>query len=234
MLRADPLPSLPAPPSGALCSAVSFLRRGVRPDGTHEEGSEWEIASHQWGLFISWAYHRGVALPAAFAPEREGGREHDLLFDAASQRWLKFTRGFSAGWTMECVGGRFVRRPATPLEYLRRWRLANRLFGAGVRLVGLSCVGRTQRIVVSQAHRAGEPPTWDEIDRTMTGQYGWQRLPTALAPADPLERRAYGKGKLVVFDVCPANGVRTADGTVHFVDVIPLVFPRSSFALPGH
>ena len=115
-------PTVPHPP-GALASAAAFLRRGVRPDGTHEDGSDWEIASHQWGLFISWSYHRGVALPATLAPEREGGREHDLLFDAPNARWLKFTKPFSAGFTVDRVEGKFVRRPATPLEYLQRWQL---------------------------------------------------------------------------------------------------------------
>ena len=226
MPRVDPLPLFPVLAPDALRSAVSFLRRGVRPDGSHEEGSDWEIASHQWGLFISWAYNRGVALPATLSPEREGGREHDLLFDAANNRWLKFTKPFSAGWTMECVGNRFVRRLATPLQYLRRWRLVNRLFRDDVQLVGLSCLGRTQRIVISQPRREGEPATWDEIDHALTGQADWQRLPKEVAPTDDLERRAYRRGRLVVFDVCPENCLRTADGSVRFVDVIPLVCGR--------
>ena len=219
---------------GAMASAVVFLRRGVRPDGTPEDGSDWEIASHQWGLFISWAYHRGVALPATVAPEREGGREHDLRFDAPSGRWLKFTKPFSAGFAVDWTGEKFVRRPATPLEYLRRWRLANRLFGGGARLVGLSCLGRTQRIVVSQSHWEGETPTWDEIDAAMKHGHGLRRIPAEITPANPLERHAYGRGRLAVFDVCPANCVRTADGSIRFFDVIPQMFNRTETAHFDH
>ena len=209
---------------GALASAVSFLRRGVRPDGSHEGGSDWEIASHQWGLFISWSYHRGVALPATMAPEREGGREHDLLFDTPNGRWLKFSKPFSAGFTADWTGEKFVRRPATPLEYLQRWRLANRLFDSDAQLVGLSCLGRTQRIVVSQRHLPGVPPTWDEIDHALAQDHGLLPIPPAIAPADDLERRAYRRRRLAVFDVCPANAVRAADGTVRFFDVTPRLF----------
>ena len=165
-----------------------------------------------------------VALPAAFAPEREGGREHDLLLDAAGGRWLKFTKPFAAGFTVAWTGERFERRPGTPLQYLQRWRLANRLFGGGACLVGLSCLGRTQRIVVSQAHVPGDPPTWDEIDRALARTHGLRRLPLALTPADDLERRAYARGRLAVFDVCPANGVRTADGEVVLIDSVPILF----------
>ena len=207
-------------------TAVAFLSRGVRPDGHPEDGSEWEINSHQWGLFISWAYHRGVALPATTAPERAGGREHDLLFDAAHGRWLKFTRPFAAGYTVELAGARFERRPATPLAYLRRWRLANRLFGDDARLAGLSCLGRTQRLVISQPHHAGEPPTWEEIDRALWQGHGLQPMRAGAAPLDGLERRAYRRGRLAVFDVCPANAVRTADGGIRFFDLLPKVLSR--------
>lgn len=217
-------PPLAIPPSpGALASAVAFLRRGVRPDGSQEDGSDWEVASHQWGLFISWAYNRGVALPAVFAPDRPGGREHDLLFDAAGGRWLKFTKPFSAGWTVEWDGTRFVRRPGTPLGYLRRWQLANRLFNGDTRLVGLSCLGRTQRIVVSQPHFPGDPPTWDEIVHALERRHGLCPLPAELAPPDDPERRAYGCGRLAVFDVCPANAVRRPDGSIAFFDVCPVL-----------
>lgn len=226
MLLGNSVPPLPPTPPDALRSAAAFLRRGVRPDGSHEEGSDWEINSHQWGLFISWSYHHGLALPATVAPDREGGSEHDLCFDAATSRWLKFTRPFSAGWRFEWSGGRFVRRPATPGEYLCRWRLANRLFGQHTRLVGLSCVGRTQRLVVSQPHVPGASPTWEEIDRMLEPAQGWQRLPVEPAAGSP-DRRAYRRGRLVLFEVCPANCLRTPTGTLIPCDVIPQILPKS-------
>lgn len=227
MSRETPNPPSAAPPLAALSSAVHFLRRGVRPDGTHEEGSDWEIASHQWGLFISWAYNRGVALPASIAPERVGGREHALRFEAGAGRWLKFTHPFAAGWAVTWDGGRLGRHPANPLQYLRRWRLVNRLFGDDTRLVGLSCLGRTQRIVVSQKHHEGSLPEWEEIDVAMRRSHGLRRLPTGVAPADEPERRAYVRGRLVVFDVYPANCVRTPAGHLVPYGVIPQILPRS-------
>lgn len=221
---------VPLPPAAALSSAARFLRRGVRPDGINEEGSDWEIASHQWGMFISWSYNRGVSLPAAVAPDREGGREHDLRFDAEAGRWLKFTKPFSAGWATGWNGERLVRRAATPLQYLGRWRLLNRLFGGDARLVGLSCLGRTQRIVVSQAHQEGTSPTWQEIDAAMERLHGLRRLPANTGPEEDPERRAYGRGRLVVFDVHPGNCARTPDGRIVPFGAIPQFLSRADAA----
>lgn len=205
-----------SPSADALRSAVRFLRRGVRPDGTHEDGSDWEIASHQWGLFISWAYNRGVSLPASVAPDQDGGPEHDLLLDAANKRWLKFTKPFAAGFRWELGPGNcFVRLPATPLQYLRRWRLLNRLFGSDVRLVGLSCLGRTQRIVTSCPYVADEPPAWPEIDRALHDRHRLQPiLPPRLLVDKSAERRSYRHGRLALFDVSTTDCVRLADGRI--------------------
>ena len=72
----------------------------------------------------------------------------------------------------------------------------------------------------------GEPPTWDELDRAMQRDHRLRRIPAELAPAEDQERRAYGCGRLAVFDVCPANCVRTVNGSVVSFDGIPVLFSR--------
>ncbi len=213
--------SPPLPSADALHSAVRFLQRGVRPDGIPEDGSDWEISSHQWGLFISWSYHHGVSLPATVAPDRDGGLEHDFLCDSAQGRWLKFTKPFASGFTLEPTPeGGFVRRPATPLQYLHRWRLLNRLFDTDVRLAGLSCVGRTQRIVLSQPALTGEPPSWAEIDRALQLRHGL--LPVA---SDDPARRAYRHGRLLLFDVCRTECALASDGCLSPFGAHPQILP---------
>jgi hypothetical protein len=48
--------------------------------------------------------------------------------------------------------------PATPLQYLRRLRLHNELFGDGIRLAGLQVRGHDLRLVIEQPHIVGDPP----------------------------------------------------------------------------
>jgi hypothetical protein len=110
----------------------------------------------------------GRVAPETFKPAREGGREHDLLFDPERRRWIKFTKPAAAGYSIAVTGESIDLYPATPLQYLDRWHIHNNLFGDGVELVGLAGSGHTRRIVVAQPNVVGEDPTWGEIDEVFT------------------------------------------------------------------
>ena len=234
--RAYPVPRYGLPPAsspsgspyppGALHSARAFLRGGLRADGTYEGVGEWDVPAYQWDRLESWARGQALILPVGFTPEREGGREHDVRFVAGSRRWFKFTKPNAAGYFVELIGSRLEMLPASPLQYLERWRVANRLFFDDVRLEGVWSEGATRRIVVSQPDIVGEEPTWEEVERAMWEDYGLRRLPGDDALGG-YEARAYFRGRFGVFDVRPVNCVRTADGEVVPIDVIPRVFGRA-------
>lgn len=224
-----PAAASPLAPS-ALQSAIAFLRRGLRPDGTYAGVDEWDFLEHQWSLLHAWARGAGLILPPEVAPARVGGFEHDVCYDPATRRWLKFTKSSRAGATVELIEGRVQMLPATPLQYLRRWRLANRVLADDVELIGLSEVGRQLRIVVSQPDLVGEAPSWEELHFTMTGIYGLRQINTA-ASVGGYEARAYAGNRFAIFDVRPANCVRTASGDVVPFDVIPQALTRQDAAM---
>ena len=61
-------------------------------------------------------------------------------------RWLKFTKSSAAGYAVDVVNGKPSMHPATPLQYLERWEIHNRLFYDDVELVGLHSEGFSHRI----------------------------------------------------------------------------------------
>ncbi len=121
---------------------------------------------------------QGLNLPVNVAPTKEGGREHDVHFDDASERWLKFTKPSSAGYAVEMVEGALMMVPASPLQYLERWKTHNHLFFDDVELVGVRSNGPSHRIVVSQQDWGDDTPTWEQIERAMVEDYRLERLPT--------------------------------------------------------
>ena len=126
---------------------------------------------------------------------------------------------------VELLEGRIGMFAATPLQYLRRWRLANRVLADDVELIGLAEDSRKLRIVISQRNLRGEAPTWEELHAAMIGVYDLQRVNTN-ASVGGYEARAYAGKRFAIFDVRPANFVRTAEGDVIPFDVIPQVLNR--------
>ena len=218
-----------APSPGALQSAIAFLRRGLRADGTYAGIDEWETREHQWRLLHGWAQRAGLILPADFKPARAGGREHDVRHVPATGRWLKFTKPSLAGYAVELLDGQVRMFPATPLKYLQRWRLSNRIFADDVELVGLAETGSQLRIVISQRDLVGEAPGWEELHVAMTRIYGLHLLNTSTSVGG-YEARAYAGNRVAVFDVRPQNFVRAAEGDVVPFDVIPQAINRQDAA----
>ena len=171
-----------------------------------------------------------VILPPETVPAKVGGFEHDLRYVPETGRWLKFTKPSRAGVIAEIVGDKVQMFPALPLQYLRRWWLANRTLGDDVELVGLSKTGNQSRIVISQRGLVGEAPNWEELHSMMTDRYGLHRINT-IASVGGYEARAYAGDRFAVFDVRPPNFLRTAKGAVVPFDVIPRVLTRREAAV---
>jgi hypothetical protein len=166
-----------------------------------------------------------LILPATFEPTREGGREHDVHFDSASGRWFKFTKPSSCGYHVALVGNCSNLYPATPLQYLERWKIHNSLFSDSVELVGIGGQGYSRRIIVSQPDITGDVPTWEEIHGAFVQQFGMGELALG-RNLGGYDARAYFLGRIAVFDVRPANCVKVASGAVVPIDVIPQFFNR--------
>jgi hypothetical protein len=119
------------------------------------------------------------------------------------------------------IDGRLMMAPASPLQYLERWRLYNFLFNDEVRLVGLRTEGNRHRIVISQRDFGSDTPTWEDLERSMTEDYKLGRLPMH-QQFGGYDARAYLRSRFAVFDVRPANCARLPGSTLIMpFDVIP-------------
>jgi hypothetical protein len=81
---------LQAGSAGSLADAAAFLRGRLCADGGVDgQDGDFDLAERQWALLLAWAGAPGKILPLGFpAPDREGGREHDVSVDEASGRWI--------------------------------------------------------------------------------------------------------------------------------------------------
>lgn len=205
-----------------LKSAISHLRRGLRPDGTYESADEWEATGHQWRLLQGWCEDRGLIVSGAAEPAKSGGKEHDVTFMPELGRWLKFTKPNAAGYMVEVVDGRPMMLPATPLKYLERWSLSNRLFGDQVEFLGIQKATNGKRLVVSQP------------DVEAIGVVDWEALESYIHKiAIPLKfegflggygSRGYLMRRIGIFDVRPENCVLSISGHIIPIDFIVQVF----------
>jgi len=95
--------------------------------------------------------------------------EHQGFYDQTSNRWFKITLANRAGLILDVrnalagVAGNLESRPATPIEYLERIRLANEKFADDIRFLGVIDAPDGWRLVTSQAHLTGSAPTEDEV-----------------------------------------------------------------------
>lgn len=152
-----------------------------------------------------------------------------MTFDG-SATWFKFTKSNRAGYAVEVVGESLVMLPATPLQYLNRWRVHNFIFRDRVKLVGVSSYDGSPHIVVAQGDLSGEAPSWESIEATFTGLLGLRRLDVG-SYLGGYESRAYFNDRIAVFDVRPLNCVQSASGAVVPFDVIPQFFGKENAAV---
>jgi hypothetical protein len=115
--------------------------------------------------------------------------------------------------------------PATPLQYLYRWRIANRWFGQDTELVGIYRGAEGERIIISQCDAQGRSATWAEIEQTFCGTLGMRRI-LSKDPLGAYEARAYKRGRVAFFDVRPPNCVMSPQGVLVPIDIIPQALSR--------
>lgn len=109
--------------------------------------------------------------------------------------------------------------PALPLEYLERLMLQNEIFADTVSFVGVAGTRKEPRIVTRQPHLTGEGASREEVVSLMVDELGFQPLPDrySVGYADSI---AFLRDDRAVFDLRPANVVRTPEGLIAPIDAI--------------
>jgi hypothetical protein len=148
--------------SDALGAAESYVA-GSADAGRACDGSG-EAFSSTFGAFVSWGDASGLIRSeddfTFFKRPPDGyGDEHQAWFDEPQGIWFKATyhNRFGLAWGRDGT--------ATVREYLTRLLLQNIYFGDDIQLVALVNCGEKLRVLISQPHVAGEPATYDEIQR---------------------------------------------------------------------
>ncbi len=145
------------------------------------------------------------------------GTEHRVVFDDSTGRWFKATHPETYGaapalsYDFDERTGRpliqLVLGKATPLQYLERWDLFNRVFGDDVCLEWIVPASYGLSIVVSQMDIAGEPPEVEEI-----AEYFAER---EFVPIPEIRDAFYRPlDDVLALDAHQANLVRTSAGLV--------------------
>lgn len=215
----------------SLVEACYDLGERLRPGGPHGEIDEWSIYDESLRRLVRWAEEAGCFFEN-LQPLKEGGREHDLTFIEQGACWLKFTKPAAAGYVVSFESGAPALEPALPLEYLERLILQNELFADTVSFVGVGGDRRQPRIITRQPHLAGEAASRQEIVSMMVDELGFRLLPErySVGYADSL---AFLRDEMAVFDLRPANVVRTPSGVIAPIDAIPVRLDAKARAIFG-
>lgn len=212
---------LQAGSAGALADAAAFLRRRVCADGPAAGADgDFFLPEQQWTTLLEWAGSGGKILPLDFpAPERVGGREHDVTLDESSGRWVKYTKPSASGYTVSWQesGTPFLHN-APPLDYLQRLLWHNEVFGDDIHLIGLWQPQPHQwRIVTTQPGLQGGRATLDELAAAFVAA-GFSLLPwRGLGYEGSLSLRCEG---FDIWDAHPANVLLSPEGLPLPIDVI--------------
>ncbi|MEM7011215.1 MAG: hypothetical protein AAF585_06995 [Verrucomicrobiota bacterium] len=195
-------------------SAEADLRRSLGPGGASHRASTSTHFSEAEAL-VEWERKCGRLLERDewLGPVRDGGMEHDLWFNERWQRFVKITRPGGFGRFPKIINRKISMRSASPLEYLERLRHSNELFADDWRVVGVLIDNGLVRMVTSQPLIVGERPAQADIDSYMNA-LGFERV---------AEEKAYRHNQqlLGVFDTHKGNFLKTCDGQVFAIDVIP-------------
>ena len=220
---------LQAGSAGALADAAAFLCRSLCPDGLADgQGGEHASPERQWTALLEWAGSHGKILPLSFpAPERQGGREHDVTLDESSGRWVKYTKPSASGYTVSWNDrGEPFMHNAPPLDYLQRLLWQNEIFGDHIHLVGLWQAQPHQwRIVTTQPGLQGGRVTLEQLAEAFVAA-GFTLLPwRGLGYEGSLSLRCEG---FDIWDAHPANVLLSPEGLPLPIDVIITRTPAQS------
>ena len=97
----------------------------------------------------------------------------------------------------------------------------NEIFADWVSLVGVAGSRCNSRIVTRQPHIRGDAATPDEIIRLMTDELGFRQLPARFL-VGYFDSLAFIREDIAVFDLRPANIVRSESGLIVPIDSIPV------------
>lgn len=208
-----------------LLEVIEEFGERLRPGGSYGEIDEWSVYDESFRRLQAWAEENGCHYER-LQPLKEGGREHDLTFDPASSSWLKFTKPSAAGYVVSVDFDAPELRPALPLEYLQRLALQNEIFADDVSFVGIAGAKHDFRIVSRQSDIVGVAASESDIVRLMTEELGFVLLPAKFS-VGYVESLAFLRADVAVFDLRPANLVKTDSGIIVPIDSIPVRLDES-------
>ena len=212
-----------------LVKAFHDLGERLRPGGPDGEIDEWSIYDESLRRLVRWAEEAGRFFEN-LQPLKDGGGEHDLTLLEKEGCWLKFTKPAAAGYVVSFESGAPTLEPALPLEYLDRLILQNELFADSVTFVGVAGTRQMPRIVTRQPHLQGDAASRAEILSMMVEDLGFKLLQSrySVGYADSL---AFVRDGVAVFDLRPANVVRTPEGVIVPIDSIPTRLDEAARAI---
>jgi hypothetical protein len=230
--EANPGPGLADQAHGDLAAdaAAHLERSGYSLQGI--SGAPQDV-ERQAACLTAWAQARGLVLTADYTAHlfrhNSSTAEHQVFYRESDKRAVKLTHPGTFGVTPDPKG---AQRAATPLFYLHRLMLMNRVFGAGLRLEGITLAksliigvtGDQPSIAISQPWiRPADPqrphPTNPEIAQFMESlglvqvtrsYYGWHRKADAIT----------------ILDARPDNFILSPQGVVPIDLVISEATPR--------
>jgi hypothetical protein len=189
LLPDEPLPAGPPSqlgsnvqglPVDSLESALAFTGRNARTTGEESVELRRAAAFAQRDALVQWAEANGMKLdPSTWDGKATiGGSEHDI-WEQDGEMW-KVTRPDRFGWTvLPTADGYPEIAEATPLEYLERWRNANRVFGDSARLRGITFTDEGVQVVISQPYIEGPYPSIPEV-RAEMARRGFEPVPFSI------------------------------------------------------
>ena len=140
---------------------------------------------------------------------------------------MKFTKPSAAGYVVSFDFGEPALRPALSLEYFERLALQNEIFAGDVFFVGIAGAKHDFRIVTRQSDITGVAASESDIVRLMNEELGFVLFPAKFS-VGYAESLAFLRADVAVFDLRPANVVKTDNGIIVPIHSIPVLLDESS------
>ena len=196
--------------AGALESAQSYLAGSAGPSAPRDGSSE--AFSSSFAAFVEWAIQNRLIRAEAEFPFLKripdaSGEEHEAWFDEDSNLWFKLTYRNHFGLAWGRSGS------ATAGEYVSRLLLQNTFFEDDIRLVAVLNCGGALRVLTSQPHIMGEPPSQEDIV-SWFGALGFSKI--AIGSGIAWYHRAEN---LLVGDAHEGNIIKTPNGCMVPIDL---------------
>jgi hypothetical protein len=218
--KSDPGAELACQAHGDLAAdAAAYLERSGHT--LQSIGGDPQAIERQAAGLIDWARQRNLILANDYAAHlfkhNSSTAEHQVFYRESDSRAVKLTHPGTFGVTPDPKG---AQRAATPLFYLHRLALMNRVFGSGLRLEGImlgksliiGVAGDQPSIAVSQpwirAADAKRPHASNSEIAEFMGSLGFVQL----------SRSYYGwqrrEDAITILDARPDNFIKSPEGVV--------------------